>query len=119
MARFFGDEIRRLRQRCGLTQRELAALAGLTQAQISLHEKGEDVPAPRVRAKYARALGLSLEELQDLISRDRLKNSLRSSPMLSEEAKRSIEDYIDFAWDRDRQARAQGQQPPETGGPEG
>lgn len=106
MARFLGSEFRRLREQRGLTQRDLADLVGLSQAQISLHERGDDVPAPKVRFQYAEALGLTPEELEDLIGRDQLKESLRASTTLSQEAKRSIEDYIDFAWERDRQARA-------------
>ena len=106
MARFLGAEFRRLREQLGLTQRDLAELVGLSQAQISLHERGDDVPAPRIRSRYAQALGLTPEELEDLISRDQLKDSLRASTTLSDEAKRSIQDYIDFAWERDRQARA-------------
>ena len=107
MSKYFGDQLRRLRQERGLTQRDLAAAVGLSQAQISLHEKGEDLPAPAVRGKYARALGISAEDLEEMIDRGRLKEFLRASGTLSEEAKRSIEDYVDFAWNRDREARGQ------------
>ena len=102
---YFGEQVRRLRQQQQLTQRDMAKLVGLSQAQISLHERGEDLPGPAIRPRYARALGISLEELEDLIRRSQVKEYLRASPTLSEEAKRSIEDYIDFAWERDRQAR--------------
>ena len=110
MSRYFGDQLRRLRLERGLTQRDLAEKVGLSQAQISLHEKGEDLPAPAVRAKYARALGISREDLEEMIDRGRLKEFLRASSTLSDEAKRSIEDYVDFAWNRDREARAQQRQ---------
>ncbi|MBI2172425.1 MAG: helix-turn-helix transcriptional regulator [Chloroflexi bacterium] len=111
---YFGDQVRRLRTQRGLTQRDLAKLVGLSQAQISLHEKGEDLPGPAIRLRYARALGITLGELEELIRRSQVKEYLRASPDLSDEAKRSIEDYIDFAWDRDRQAREarQRQEPP-------
>ncbi len=107
---YLGDQIRRLRQARGLNQRALAALVGVTQAQISLHEKGEDIPSPAIRPKYAEALGLSLEEFEDLIQKSQVKESLRASSNLSEEARRSIEDYIDFAWERDRNAREERKQ---------
>ena len=102
---YFGDQIRRLRARQGLSQRELAAMVGLSQAQISLHEKGEDLPGRPVRSRYARALGIAPEELEDLIHRSQVKEFLRASSTLSEEAKHSIEEYIDFAWERDREAQ--------------
>ena len=119
MSRYFGDQLRRLRLEQGLTQRDLAAAVGLSQAQISLHEKGEDLPAPAVRAKYAHALGISAEDLEEMIDRGRLKEFLRASGTLSEEAKRSIEDYVDFAWNRDREARGQQRRQGEVGKDEG
>ncbi len=114
MNSYFGEQVRRLRTQQGLTQRDLAKLVGVSQAQISLHEKGEDLPGPATRPRYARALGITLGELDELIRKSQVKEYLRASPDLSEEAKRSIEDYIDFAWDRDRQAREarQRQEPP-------
>lgn len=102
---FFGEQIRRLRTQKGLSQRDLARLVGLSQAQISLHERGADLPGPAIRAGYARALGITPEELEDLIHRSQLKEFLRASTSLSEESKRSIEDYVDFAFERDRRAR--------------
>jgi transcriptional regulator with XRE-family HTH domain len=107
---YFGEQVRRLRTQRGLTQRDLARLVGVSQAQISLHEKGEDLPGPAIRPRYASALGITLEELEDIIRRSQIKEYLRASPNLSEEAKRSIEDYIDFAWDRDRRARQERQE---------
>ena len=111
MNSYFGDQIRRLRTQLGLSQRDLAKLVGLSQAQISLHEKGEDLPGPVTRPKYARALGITPEELEDLIHRSQVKEFLWASSTLSEEAKKSIEDYMDFAWERDRKAQ-RGQREP-------
>ena len=102
---FFGEHIRSLRKRKGLSQRDLARLVGVSQAQISLHEKGKDLPRPAVRIRYALALGVTLEDFEDLILRSRMKEFLRASYTLSEAAKHSIEEYIDFAWERDRQAQ--------------
>ena len=105
MNAFFGQQLRHLRTEKGLSQRQLAALVGLSQAQISLHERGQDLPGPAARAGYAQALGITQEDLEDLIKRSQLKEFLRASSVLSEESKRSIEDYVDFAWERDRRAR--------------
>jgi transcriptional regulator with XRE-family HTH domain len=108
---YFGEQVRRLRTQRGLTQRDMAKQVGLSQAQISLHERGEDLPGPAVRPRYARALGMTLEELEDLIHRSQVKEFLQASSTLSEEAKKSIEDYMDFAWERDREAQ-RGQREP-------
>ncbi len=106
MGKYLGEQIRLIREAKGLNQRQFAKMVGVSQAQISLHEVGEDVPSPKLRAKYAEGLGIPLDQLEEIISRERLKDFLRSAPNLSDEAKRSIEDYIDFAWERDRQARS-------------
>ena len=113
---YFGEQIKVLRSRRGLTQRDLAKLVGLSQAQISLHEKGEDVPGPAIRPAYARALAVSIDDLGDIINRGQVKEFLRANPILSQEAKRSIEEYIDFAWDRDRRARQDAKAQKKAGG---
>ncbi|MDP3062679.1 MAG: hypothetical protein Q8O40_05655 [Chloroflexota bacterium] len=62
-------------------------------------------------------MGLSLGEFEDLIRRSQVKEFLRASSELSDEARRSIEDYIDFAWERDRRAQEERRrrEPPEKG----
>ncbi len=58
----FGDLLRQLRRRAGLTQRELAALAGFSIAQISLLEKNQRLPdLAVVREQFAPALQLGSE----------------------------------------------------------
>jgi len=59
----FGDRIARLRKSSGLTQTEIAKAVGLSQAVISLYERGQGEPAGSVVAKFARALGVSTEVL--------------------------------------------------------
>ena len=106
MGEYLGEQIRLRREAKGLNQRVFARMIGVSQAQISLHEQGENIPSAKLYSVYAEALGISLEDFQEIISKDRLKEFLRSAPNLSSEAKRSIEDYIDFAWERDRRARS-------------
>jgi transcriptional regulator with XRE-family HTH domain len=57
-----GEQVRRARKRAGLTQRELASAAGLTQASISQIENGER-PNPGIEtiAAIERALSVSLQ----------------------------------------------------------
>lgn len=60
----FGQRVKKLRTERGLTQPELAALAGLTKDTISNWERGRrvDPPISAVRA-IADALGVSVADL--------------------------------------------------------
>ena len=58
----FGDLLRQLRRRAGLTQRELALLVGFSISQISLLEKNQRLPDLQlINDKFASALGLARE----------------------------------------------------------
>ena len=58
-----GQRIAQLRHERDWTQRELAALAGVTQAAIHLLETEQRQPSLRVAKQLARAFGISLTEL--------------------------------------------------------
>lgn len=58
----FGDRLRDLRQRRGLTQKALAALAGLSRNTVMNLERGA-VPALDTARALAGALGTTLAEL--------------------------------------------------------
>src|SRR5215210_6102215 len=59
----FGERLRRLREKAGLTQEELASRAGLTAKAVSALERGERKrPYPHTVRSLAEALGLSEEE---------------------------------------------------------
>ena len=58
-----GDNIRLIRQSCGLTQQELATECGLTGGQISLLETG-DADGDQVVLKIALALGIDTDALR-------------------------------------------------------
>jgi len=55
-----GQEIRRVRLAAGLTQIQLAALAGLDQSNLSLLERGGRVPKIATLGRWAEALGCSV-----------------------------------------------------------
>jgi transcriptional regulator with XRE-family HTH domain len=60
----FGNRLMRLRQRCRITQSELAELAGLSQGIIQSLEQGQRLdPRLSTLLKLAGALGLTLDEL--------------------------------------------------------
>ena len=56
----FGEELRRLRRRSGLSQETLAARAGLSPEAVSLLERGRR--SPRLTTMRLLAEGLSLPE---------------------------------------------------------
>ena len=56
--------VRRLRERRALSQRELAARAKLSVTTINRIESGQHKPMPRTVRKLAEALGVTPEELQ-------------------------------------------------------
>ena len=60
---YVGDKVKRLRDERALTQRELAAMAGLTVAALSRIERNNAEPRPTTRRKLAEALGVDPSEL--------------------------------------------------------
>ena len=62
-ARLVGDAVRALRERRGLLQNELAALAGLPASQISAVEHGRRQPSLRTLRRLCAALGATLADL--------------------------------------------------------
>ena len=60
-----GHRLREARGRARLTQAELAARSGVSQAVISMAERGERRPSPPVVEKLARALGVSAQSLYE------------------------------------------------------
>ena len=57
------SNLHRLRELRALSQRELAALAGLSVTTVNRIENGQHRPMPKTVRKLARALGVSPEEL--------------------------------------------------------
>jgi len=55
--------LRAIRERAALTQRELAAKAGVTYVQISRIERGKVEPYPSTIRKLAAALGVAPSDL--------------------------------------------------------
>jgi transcriptional regulator with XRE-family HTH domain len=66
-----GDVIRTMRERRGLSQRDLASNARVSQPYLAQLENGtRKRPAFDIVVKIARGLGLSLDELSALVSRE-------------------------------------------------
>lgn len=61
-----GETIKILRERKGLSQTELAALAGMKKPQLCVIEKGVYMPRKETLARLVSALGTSVSDLYDL-----------------------------------------------------
>jgi transcriptional regulator with XRE-family HTH domain len=60
----YGKQIRKFREQLGMSQIELASMAGVTQAAISAIELGTiKTPSVGVAQKIAAALGVTVEKL--------------------------------------------------------
>ncbi|MCI8534749.1 MAG: helix-turn-helix transcriptional regulator [Hungatella sp.] len=58
-----GDNIRRIREKAGLTQVYVAKQVGVTSAMLCQIERGTKNPSLQVGAEIAKVLGCSLESL--------------------------------------------------------
>ena len=65
----FGENIKRERKMCGLTQSELAAKMGITQQQLSQWECNKFEPTVTSIVSLAKALDVSYDDLFDGIEK--------------------------------------------------
>lgn len=63
MAPDFGDNMRAIREKRGMTLEEMASYLGTTKQALSRYERGERTPKITVAAKYAKMLNIDLEDL--------------------------------------------------------
>ncbi len=59
----FGEQLARLRQEAGLSQRDLAAEVGISQRMVAYYEKQTAHPPTHLLAILAKALGVSSDQL--------------------------------------------------------
>ncbi len=59
----FGEQLARLRQEAGLSQRDLAAEVGISQRMVAYYEKQTAHPPTHLLALLAKALGVSADQL--------------------------------------------------------
>jgi transcriptional regulator with XRE-family HTH domain len=76
------SNLRRLRKRAGLTQPELAVMAGVNQTTISVLERGKIAdPRHSTIRRIAKALGVSVDRLHDALAASR-RGLRQLSPVL-------------------------------------
>jgi transcriptional regulator with XRE-family HTH domain len=66
----FGERLRELRDKAGLTQVQLAEASGLPLGSIRNYEQGQREPYWNVLFKLAAALGVKAEAFADCVSKD-------------------------------------------------
>jgi len=66
-----GFNIRRIREECGLSQEELAVLAGLHRAYVGQIERGEKNIGLKNLEKIAKALNVNIKVLLDISAIDK------------------------------------------------
>ncbi|MEE9285195.1 MAG: helix-turn-helix transcriptional regulator [Dehalococcoidia bacterium] len=93
MGRALGEELKRLRQAKGLSVRLLARTIGVPHTTYANYERGLAVPPSQRRDALVAALGVSREQLDDLIEEDQEEVFLRARP-LSEEGKAAVRDFL-------------------------
>ena len=103
-----GSRVRQLREKKGLTQRELGQLAGVQQSHISLieNDRRPNVTAV-VAADIARALGVSLEYLLDLRLDPEIRWMFDQVEMMNPEERNLVRFAIEVVVAR-REAESQG-----------
>lgn len=71
----FGDKLRQIRLEKGLSQEKVANVLGYpNNTYISDAERGKFIPGPDKLEKWAQALGMSFEEMEDLLLESKLQD---------------------------------------------
>ena len=71
----FGNKVRQIRLQKGLTQEHVRKALGYeTRGYVSDVESGRFIPGPDKLPKYAKALGITNEEIEDLLLEDKLES---------------------------------------------
>jgi len=65
----FGQRLRELRQKYGVTQQQLSVATGLTEGYISNMERGQKVPSLTTILRLAVALGCKVTELVSIFDK--------------------------------------------------
>jgi transcriptional regulator with XRE-family HTH domain len=73
----FGQRLRELRQKYGVTQQQLSVATGLTEGYISNMERGQKVPSLTTLLRLASALGCKVTTLVSTFDKTDLTSILR------------------------------------------
>ena len=85
----YGNRIKQLRESLGLSQEELASVAGISQRQISYYENGKNKPTAEIINRLSNALNTTSDYLLGMT--DNLNREIHDESDLSGEELRIIE----------------------------
>lgn len=104
-----GEKIKKIREKRGLTQTELARRCGVPHATIWNIENGKRNPGFKVLPKIAEVLNVSIDELlkeeedfEELMKDPELKIMFEKVGKLTPEARKSIIDFINFVYEQEK-----------------
>ncbi len=116
MTEIFKDRLKKTRESKGLTQSELAAIAGLQAAAISHFETGQRSPSFDNLRKLSDALTVSVDYLlgrideeqhgQGLSAAPRAKQLFRHAENLSEQSFELLESMAKTLWEKESQRKS-------------
>ncbi len=106
MGRWLGQELRRLRLARKLSQREVAHALELPHMTYVSWETGKAVPPPARRPPLAQGLGITPQDLEDMVEEDEYEVFLRARP-LSDEARAAVREFLKQVRERDRTAKGE------------
>lgn len=87
----FGNTLKELRQKAGMTQKDLAAKVGVTKSVISYYELSERSPSPEILMKLASVFHVTTDFLLGIQKRDTIDLS-----GLSAEDKELVRTMVDI-----------------------
>ena len=107
---FFGENLKKARKRCGLTQRQLANLVGAKHNSVSNWETGQNEPDTETIRKLCDTLSITANDLfgadpaaASSISRDDLKFALfEGDDKITEEMLQEVLDFAQFVKEKHR-----------------
>lgn len=107
---FFGENLKRARKRCGLTQRQLAEQIGAKHNSVSNWENGQSEPDTQTIRQLCRILDVTANELIDSpssgasgsLSRDDLKFALFEGEEATEDMLQEVLDFAQFVKEKYR-----------------
>ncbi len=98
-----GNKIKQLRQKCGYTQEKLAESLGVSAQSISKWENSVTMPDITLLPLLAEQFGVSIDELFDLTTEERLRrirNRMENEAELSSDVFREYEEFLTAELDK-------------------
>ena len=86
----FGDNLKKIRQDCNLTQEELAKKIDTSRSNIANYENNKNMPSIDVLSKLSKVLDFSIE---NLLAKSDERNTKETDPLCLEKIGFNMKDY--------------------------